>query len=126
MPRVDLLLYREGDDAPPPLVAWLDGLQAEARDRCLARLSLLAEHGHELQRPHAAPLGDGIHELRVKFYRVNLRMLYFFHGREAVVVSHGFSKQQAKVPAREIREAVERMEKFRADPGRHTFRPDRG
>jgi hypothetical protein len=51
-------------------------------------------------------------------------MLYFFHGRSAAVVSHGFSKER-RVPPREIRLAVERRAKFLKDPGRHTFHPGR-
>src|SRR5215831_13592352 len=120
MPSINVVLYQEEDGTPPPLVGWLSGLQSEARDRCLARLALLEEHGHELDRPHAGYLADGIYELRVKFYRINYRMLYFFHGRDAAVVSHGFSKE-SRVPPKEIRLAVERMRKFRADPRRHTF-----
>ena len=47
-------------------------------------------------------------------------MLYFFRGTEAVVVSHGFSKQQAQVPPREIELAIHRKHVFEADPEAHT------
>src|SRR3954447_25430459 len=121
MPATNVIPYLE-DDGSIPLRDWLDGPQAAARDRCLARLILLEEHGHELRRPHAEYLeGTELYELRVKFHRVNLRMLYFFHEREAAVVSHGFSKE-GKVPQKEIDLATERMNKFKADPERHTFR----
>jgi len=56
---------------------------------------------------------------------VNYRMLYFFHGRKVVVVSHGFSKQQAKVPTREISLALRRKKEYEANPAAHTFRPER-
>lgn len=119
MPVTDVIVYRE-DDGSIPLRDWLDGLQAGARDRCLARLELLHEHGHELRRPHAEYIeGTDLYELRVKFHRVNLRMLYFFHGRVAAVVSHGFAKE-GRIPPGEIELAVERMTKFKADPDRHT------
>jgi phage-related protein len=121
MARIDVLLYQEGDGTPPPLVTWLDGLPEEARIRCLARLALLEEHGHDLRRPHADYLEDDIYELRVKVRTVNYRILYFFHGRTAVVASHGFAKER-RVPPGEIRLAVERKERFRANPRRHTFR----
>jgi phage-related protein len=121
MPPVDVIPYQE-DDGSVPLADWLAGLVAEARDRCLARLELLEEHGHDLRRPHAEYLeGTDLYELRVKFHRVNYRMLYFFHGRTAAVVSHGFSKRD-KVPPGEIKLATERMKKFRAAPTRHGFR----
>jgi len=121
MPEVEVRIFRE-DDGSVPLRDWLDGLQDEARTRCLAALDLLREHGHELRRPQAENLGGGLYELRVKFYRVNLRMLYFFHGRTAAVVSHGFAKERA-IPPREIKAARDRMGRFNKDPRRHTFSP---
>ena len=51
-------------------------------------------------------------------------MLYFFHKQEAVVVSHGLTKEQT-VPPREIDRAKTRKLKFEANPQQHTFRPKR-
>ncbi len=120
MPQTDVVLYRE-EDGTVPLTEWLAGLVPDARDRCLARLALLEEFGHELRRPVAEYLeGTDLYELRVKFHRVNYRMLYFFHGRTAAVVSHGFAKA-SRIPPAEIRLASERMEKYRADPASHGF-----
>ena len=123
MPVTNVILYLE-DDGAIPVRDWLDGLQVVARDRCLARLALLEEHGHELRRPHAEYLeATDLYELRVKHHRVNLRMLDFFHGREAAVVSHGFAKE-GKIPRKEIDLATERMAKLKADPVRHTPREE--
>jgi phage-related protein len=121
MPRTEILFYRE-DDGSVPVRDWLLGLPAEPQDRCVVRLGLLAQRGHELRRPHCENLGDGIYELRVKHGRVNYRMLYFFHGQVAAVVSHGFTKE-AQVPPKEIAKAIERAAKFQQDPKRHTFQP---
>ena len=104
-----------------PLRAWLDGLPMQARDKCLLRLERLEELGHELRRPEADILTDDIHELRAKHRRVNYRMLYFSYGRDAVVVSHGFTKQRATVPPREIELALRRKRCFEANPEQHTF-----
>ncbi len=49
-------------------------------------------------------------------------MLYFFHGREVVIVSHGLVKEKA-VPPREIDLAVKRKRNFEAKPDRHRFKP---
>ena len=101
MPPTRLVLYRESD-GNVPLLDWFDELVPKALAKCRVRLERLAELGHELRRPEADFLRDGIYELRVKHAGMNYRMLFFFHGREAVVVSHGFSKQEARVPPREI------------------------
>ena len=65
-------------------------------------------------------LGEGIYELRAKSIGVNYRMLYFFHGQQAIVLSHGFHKQQAKVPPKEIELAKLRLQQFGANPKLHT------
>ena len=123
MPLTIVITFLE-DDGSIPLRDWLDELPQKARERCLARLGLLEEHGHELRRPHAEYLeGTDLYELRIKFHRVNLRILYFFQEQEAAVVSHGFAKE-GKIPQREIDLATDRMRRFKADPGRHTPRDE--
>jgi phage-related protein len=121
MPKTKVVFFCE-EDGSVPILEWMDSLPARARDKCAVRIERLTELGHELRRPEADYLGEGIYELRAKHGGVNLRMLYFFHGRVAAVVSHGFAKQQAKVPRRDIRLAVKRKVAFEADPRRHTHR----
>ena len=78
----------------------------------------LREMGHELRRPEADYLRDGIYELRVTLRGVNHRILYFFHGNIAAVVSHGLVKERV-VPPREIDHAIERMRQFETNPKKH-------
>lgn len=123
MPATEVVFYQE-EDGTVPLVEWLDSLTAKAQDKCLAHLKRLEDLGHELRRPEADYLRDGIYELRVSLQGIQYRMLYFFHGNMAAVVSHGIVKEQ-KVPPKEINRAVERKKKFTANPRRHTFQPER-
>src|SRR6185369_12273204 len=90
------------DDGSTPFVDWFERLPEKAQNQCRARLTLLATQGHELRRPAADYLRDGIYELRARSDRVQYRMLYFFHGRAAVVISHGITKQDAAVAPIEI------------------------
>lgn len=122
MARKRLVLYREADGLVP-LDQWFESLTAKARAKCQVRLERLAEFGPELRRPEADYLRDGIYELRAKHSGVNYRMLYFFHGTEAVVVSHGFSKQEALVPPREIELALRRRAALEKNPLAHSFEP---
>jgi phage-related protein len=85
-----------------------------------ARLGLLADQGHQLRRPAADYLRDGIYELRAKAGRIQYRMLYFFHGRQAVVISHGITKQESAVPPIEIERARRLRQAFETAPPRHT------
>ncbi len=121
MPKTGLVIYREVDGTSP-LLTWLDQLERRrpiAFAKCVAKLRLLAKLGHELRRPAADILGDGIYELRIKVTNVNYRILYFFHGRNTVVISHGLTKEK-KVPLSEIDKALRAKARFDAGPETHT------
>jgi phage-related protein len=119
MPKTPVLLFRESDGSTP-LVEWLGDLPEKVRDKCVVRLRRLGEMGHELRRPEADFLRDGIYELRVGFRGMNYRMLYFFHGNIAAIVSHGLMKER-EVPPNEIDRAVARMKQYLTNPRRHTM-----
>ena len=118
MSRIRIVLYREEDGACP-FLTWFGGLPAKVQDKCFLRLERLREMGHELRRPEADFLRDGIYELRVSIQGVHYRILYFFHGTVAAVVSHGLVKQRV-VPPKEIEGAIARKKQFDANPQRHT------
>lgn len=99
-----IVLYQEEDETCPVL-EWLDDLPIKIQDKCAARIRRSMACGNELRRPEGDYLGDGIYELRVRRLRVNYRLLYFFHGNQAVVLAHGLTKER-KRPAREIDKAL--------------------
>ena len=80
----------------------------------------LAELGHELRRPEADLLRDGIYELRARLGTVNYRILYFFHGRNVAVLAHAITKEN-EIPVVEINRAVARKRTFIASPAAHTL-----
>ena len=80
MPRTRVLFYQEGDGTVP-LLEWFDELSTKAQDKCRLRLERLRELGHELRRPEADSLRDGIFEHRSGLPGINGRMLYFFTAR---------------------------------------------
>ena len=120
MPRVRVVFYQE-DDETVPLLAWLDTLPQKVQDKCTAKIERLKERGYELRRPEAENLGESIYELRVHWQRVNYRMLYFFHGQTAAILSHGFTKER-RIPPVEIQRAIERKRKFEANPETYTYK----
>ncbi len=119
MPKTKVVLFRT-EKGEVPILDWLDGLDEKPRAKCLVRLERLEAEGHALRRPEADVLRDGIYELRAAHSGINYRMLYFFHGRQAVVVSHGIIKQRADVTSKEIDLAIKRKEAFTKDPDAHT------
>ena len=117
--KTRVALYRE-EDGSCPFIEWFDKLPAKVQDKCYLRLERLREMGHELRRPEADFLRDGIYELRVSLQGRQYRMLYFFHGSIAAVVSHGLIKER-DVPPQEIDRAVQRKSRFLKNPAAHIF-----
>jgi phage-related protein len=102
---------------------WLKDLRArnpKAYAKCAVRIRRLAEMGHELRRPEADLLRDGIYELRARLGTVNYRVLYFFHGRNVAVLAHSITKED-EIPPSDINRAMERKRAFVASPAAHTF-----
>ena len=119
MPKTQVVLYQEGDGSVP-FLEWFDTLPAKAQDKCRVKIERLRDLGHELRRPDGDYLGDGIYELRANLQGQNFRILYFFHGTMAAVLTHGLRKEK-KVQAREIKLAMRRKRQFICDPDQHTY-----
>lgn len=120
MPPTNVYFYRDSTGRVPVL-DWLRELgerDTKSLDACLARVLLLRTLGHELRRPHADFLRDGIYELRVRRGRVNYRMLYFLHGRDIAILAHALTKEQ-KVPPGDIERALQRKHEYEQNPEKH-------
>lgn len=125
MPETAIHFFSE-TDGEVPFLTWLDELQAgnpRAFTKCLYMLDLLRQFGHELRRPHADSLRDGVYELRTKVGRVNYRILYGFVGKDVVLVSHGITKQR-EVPDKDMDTAAARLALYAKDPDRHAAKGD--
>jgi phage-related protein len=121
MPTTAVRFYREADGATP-VRDWLMELirrDKKAAANCVAAIHRLAALGHELRRPQADYLREGIYELRVKRGRVNYCILYFFHGRNVALLSHALTKE-GKVPEVDIERALRRKQRYENNPRLHT------
>jgi phage-related protein len=122
MPQTDVVFYQE-DRTDVPVLDWLKDLRRSdqrAYGSCVAAIGRLADFGHELRRPLADILRDGIYELRIRKGRVNYRILYFFHGRNLAILGHALTKED-KVPKADIERAIRRKKAFESDPVGHSY-----
>jgi phage-related protein len=122
MPQTKLLFFQDADGISS-VWEWLKDLRRKnprAFAKCLVRVRRLAGMGHELRRPEADLLRDGIYELRARFGTVNYRLLYFFYGQNVAVLAHAITKEE-EIPAVEINRALERKRAFASNPTAHTF-----
>ncbi len=136
VPTTEVIFYQDDDEERTvPLLKWLQKQTKTVQVKCQAYLKQLEDFGHELRRPVADYLRDGIYELRPSYQGVHYRILYFFpkpdkrrqeaNPPKVVVVSHGLAKE-ANVPDVEIETAIERKRKFEGNPKCHTFRRTKG
>ncbi len=128
MPQTEVRFYKNAAGVSP-VVEWLQALPEPpmpVRTRCDACLRALRDQGHELRRPTADSLRDGIYELRFRVQRVHYRLLYFFHGgaRNVAVVAHALTKEGA-VPDKDIQQALACRAAFEKDPDGHTYKRPR-
>jgi phage-related protein len=122
MPETRVVFYQE-PDGQVPVVVWLQELlksNERAWVNCRARIELLVQFGHELRRPAADYLRDGIYELRAKQGHVQYRLLYFFHGRHVAILAHALTKED-EVPKADMERAIRRKKLFEANPKAHTY-----
>src|SRR6266853_5133313 len=119
MPKTNVVVYQE-EDGTCPVLLWLREIPPKAQMKCRVKMGRLAEMGHELRRPEADLLRDKIYELRSTLQGVHYRLLYFFHGNTAAVLTSGIVKED-RVPPVEIERAITRKEKFELNPTKHTY-----
>jgi len=122
MPKTHVAFYREADGEvlcwPCYRNSWG---RMNGRGRIAAPgLSFWGNSGMSCGGSAADYLRDEIYELRAKQGHVQYRMLYFFHGREVVVLAHALTKED-EVPRTDIERAIKRMKLFRANPKAHTY-----
>jgi phage-related protein len=122
MPRTPVAFFQEAD-GEAPVVNWLHVLMQtneKAWTHCRARIELLAQLGHELRRPAADYLCDGIYEPRAKQGHIQYRILYFFHQRHTAILAHSLTKEDP-IPGVEIERAIKRKKLFESNPRKHTY-----
>jgi len=121
LPHTDVVFYQD-ERGRAPVRDWLQTMRWQDRRayaKCIAAIQRLESRGFELRRPAADILRGGIHELRIRQDHVQLRILYFFHRRNVVVLAHALVKED-RVPDVDIVRALARKRAHEADPQRHT------
>jgi len=120
MSKVKVLFYAE-DDGSAPVDLWLEKLPKKVQAKGINRIYRLEEMGHELKRPEADYLKDDIYELRWSWQNVNYRILYFFFGQEAVILTHGLTKEDV-IPKGDLNIAIKRKNLYISNPNKHTYK----
>ena len=98
--------FYQRPDGRYPVKEFLENLPYDERERMLRQMKRLKRWGPELRRPDSDYLRDKIHELRARWFRVQLRILYFRDGHR-FRLTNGVRGKEDKVPEAAINRAVD-------------------
>lgn len=87
-----------------PVKDFIKSLPLKERAKVFAYIAELKNQGHNLRRPMADFLQDGIHELRPK----DNRIFYFFFLRDSAVLVHAIKKKTDKIPDEDLKLCIKR------------------
>ena len=80
-------------------------------------LELVEAFGPSLGRPHTAPLGKGLFEIRAKGKEGISRSLFCTLKGEEIVILHSFIKKTRKIAKSHLEKARKRMKEVMSDGG---------
>lgn len=92
-------------------LSFINRLQDNVRGKTFRWLKRLEELGPDLHRPFADVVRGKIRELCISHGRLEVRLLYFFYEKYAVITT-GFLKKTDKIPESEIQKAINYMNDF--------------
>lgn len=99
------------DDLQRALMELPAGLQA----RYIHLTERMVRFGPNLGMPHSRALGGGLFELRLKSKEGIARGLFCILTRRRIMMLHGFVKKSAKIPAKELKIARDRLKEVNAN-----------
>jgi phage-related protein len=75
-------------------------------------LEMIEEFGPAIGKPHTAPMGEGLYEIRAKGKEGIGRSLFCTVKGKEVIILHSFIKKTQKTPRKEINKARIRMKEL--------------
>ena len=89
------------------------GLPAGIVDNLILTFKLIKEFGPDLGRPHTAPLGKGLFEIRAKGCEGIARSFFCSIEEKQIVVLHSINKNKMNAPKTNMNLVVKRMKEVK-------------
>ena len=99
------------EDGKAPVEEYLDDLTPQQRAKVLALINELEKHGPTLPFPYSSQVEGKLRELRTKFGKTRLRVLYYADANQVFQLLHGIIKNTEKLEKSDIGTGNERMGK---------------
>jgi phage-related protein len=101
--------FYEDADGNAPVEAFLNSLPKKHRAKLLGLIAKLKEHGPTLPFPYSSQVDGRVRELRTRFGKTRLRILYFGDANQAFILLHGVVKDTDKLEKSDIEAAKNDM-----------------
>ena len=101
--------FYEDADGNAPVEIFLNGLPKKHRAKLLGLIAKLKEHGPTLPFPYSSQVDGRARELRTRFGKTRLRVLYFGDANQEFILLHGVIKDTDKLEKSEIEAAKSNM-----------------
>jgi phage-related protein len=101
--------FYEDEEGNAPVEEYLEGLTVQQRVKVLALIKQLEQHGPTLPFPYSSQVEGKLRELRTKFGKTRLRVLYFGDANQVFQLLHGLIKDTEKLEQSDIDKGKERM-----------------
>ncbi len=92
-----------------PVEGFLNGLTKKHRAKLLGLIAKLKEHGPTLPFPYSSQVDGRLRELRTRFGKTRLRILYFGDANQEFVLLHGVVKGTDKLEKSDMETAKNNM-----------------
>jgi phage-related protein len=99
---VDFYVDADGD---APVEVFLNRLPKKHRAKLLGLIAKLKEHGPTLPFPYSSQVEGRLRELRTRFGKTRLRILYFGDANQEFILLHGVVKDTDKLEKSDIEAA---------------------
>lgn len=101
--------FFEDAEGKAPVEEYLEGLTKQQRAKLLAAIKQLEEHGPTLPFPFSSQVEGKLRELRTKFGKTRLRILYYGDANQEFQLLHGLIKDTDKLELSDIKTGRDRM-----------------
>ena len=101
--------FCEDADGYAPVEEFLNGLSKKHRAKLLGLIAKLKEYGPTLPFPYSSQVDGRLRELRTRFGKTRLRILYFGDANQQFILLHGVIKDTDKLEKSDIEAARKNM-----------------
>jgi len=110
------VIFYTDDSLKSPLAGFIESLPDKQAAKVLREISLFEKVGINSVYPQTSKIiGNdykGLRELRIRFSKNSIRIIYFLHIEGTFVLLHGFKKKTSKISKRELEIAKNRMKEY--------------